>query len=104
MERLIATIILHLTEERLTGQPPFPEHVVAAVDILALWSQHCGSPPDLTKDIVRRWRAICIQQFDSDPYWDNCVTSSGTDARPERRKVIEATFDRLETVAWDKEL
>jgi hypothetical protein len=102
VDKLVKTIVFHLTDESLTGCPPIAYGaVVAAADILVLYGEQYDFLPGVSTKMVRRWRELYLQQFEADSVWDNALTPDDLDARTERRKVIEATFDRLEAVALD---
>ena len=68
--------------------------IVAAVEILALLSEHVNAAPP-KPDLVALWKATFLNS------WDH--TASDVIFRPEdvieRRSVITATFDRLERLS-----
>ena len=106
---LIRRVVFHLADESLSdewsdglaysnGMNP----VAASIDILCLLCEYADIRFMKEKRVVRRWREVCLERFEKDPSWDNCQTPDGLDARAERRKVIEATFDRLEALTNDE--
>lgn len=74
---------------------------VAAIDIMASLCERANTVSAISLKIIRHWREMCLARFEADTSWDDTVTPEGLDGRTERRKVIEATFDRLETFAMD---
>lgn len=103
---LIHRIVFRLADELLSGEdrvtPSYgTEPVVAAVEILCLFCEHSHIGFSSYLRTVRRWREVCLERFEADTTWDDCLTPDGLDARVERRKVIEATFDRLERLTDD---
>lgn len=101
--KLVRLITFHLADESMTGWPPQISYswALAAANILALWCEHVDIHHGMEAHVVRRWREICLARFEADPSWDDTITPEGLDGRTERRKVIKATFDRLEAVAID---
>ena len=103
-DNLMKQIVFYIADESLIGWwIARYEEGIAAADLLALWCEKSGSSEGIHKKNVIRWRELYLQRFETDPQWDNALTPDGLDARTERRKVIEATFDRLEAVAMDDE-
>jgi hypothetical protein len=102
---LIRRIVHHLSDESLVGEfgdgmaySHGTNPVLAAVEIICLLCENANIHFFQPTSVVRRWREVCLERFESDPFWDDCVTPDGLDARVERRKVIQATFDRLEAL------
>jgi hypothetical protein len=104
--KLLRIIVSFLADETLIGWTPSDKtgYIAAAAEILAKWGEHYGSLSAITAQAVRHWRALSLKQLETDFDWDNTLTIDGLDARTERRKAIEATFDRLEAVALDDKL
>ncbi len=100
IRKLTHEIVFFLSDETLTGLPSAArDQVAAAADILALWCEHYETFPNVSKKVVRRWREVYLQQFDTDKAWDK----EDSDVRTQRRKVIETTFARLEAVATQED-
>lgn len=102
-DELVRRIVFDLADESLTDWPPGAyDFAPAAVEILALWCEHSGYGPPVTKKTIRYWKTLYLARFEADGSWDKVQLPDGLDARAERRKVIAATFDRLESAAYDE--
>jgi hypothetical protein len=104
---LLWRVVFYLADESLSdewsdGIAYGADPVVASIEILCLLCDHADLRFVKEKRVVRRWREVCLERFENDTTWDNAQTPDGLDARVERRKVIEATFDRLEALTDDE--
>jgi hypothetical protein len=102
---LLRTIVFNLADTSLIdewgdGSPHSNNvsRVLASIEILCLICEHANIRFFVAKHLVRRWREVALEKFEQDLSWDNCQTPDGLDARIERRKVIENTFNRLEAL------
>lgn len=99
---LIRTIVFYLADESLSDDfgdglvySQGTDTLVAAVELLCHFHEAADLRLVKAPRVVKRWREVCLERFEADPSWDDCQTPDGFDARVERRKVIDATFDRL---------
>ena len=70
--------------------------IVANVDILGTLFDHYGIYPDLEIEEVARWKKDYLATYDR--ITSEYVDSASVESAKKRRAVIEATFDRLESV------
>ncbi|MEO8606907.1 MAG: DUF4259 domain-containing protein [Chloroflexota bacterium] len=74
--------------------------LMPSVDILALLCEHFAMPLPVTELIIRQWKEQYLRSYDR--HIDHYVTKP--DFKIRRRRVIEATFDRLLGLAHDWDL